>query len=124
MPKTVTQPHDQENFGQRLERLRMQAGYSLRELAKEIGISARMIVYYEKHSERPPAHILPQVANALGVTTDQLLGVIPLKQNARTADNRLWRRFKKVEQLPVPQRKQITQILDTFLEREKLKKGL
>jgi len=36
---------------------------------------------------------------------------------------RLWRRFSQVEKLPTPQRKQITQILDAFLEREKLKKA-
>jgi hypothetical protein len=37
----------------------------------------------------------------------------------RTRDNRLWRRFSQVEQLPQSQRK----ILDAFLEREKLKKA-
>jgi hypothetical protein len=36
---------------------------------------------------------------------------------------RLWRRFSQVEKLPNPERKQIVQILDAFLEREKLKKA-
>jgi hypothetical protein len=34
-----------------------------------------------------------------------------------------WRQFSQVEQLPQSQRKQIVQILDAFLEREKLKKA-
>lgn len=40
-----------ESFGARLTRLRKAAGYSLRELATEVGVSHRMLVYYEKHSE-------------------------------------------------------------------------
>lgn len=112
-----------ESFGERLARLRKAAGYSLRELAVEIGISHRMLVYYEKHSEHPPAHLLPQLAKALGVSTDQLLGMEKVKNNGRRRDTKLWRRFSQVEKLPTPQRKQITQILDAFLEREKLKKA-
>jgi hypothetical protein len=38
-------------------------------------------------------------------------------------DTRPWRRFSQVEKLPNPDRKQIVQILDAFLEREKLKKA-
>jgi hypothetical protein len=60
---------------------------------------------------------------ALGVSADQLLGIKEVKRSGRTRDNRLSRRFSQVEQLPQSQRKQIVQILDAFLEREKLKKA-
>ncbi len=59
----------------------------------------------------------------LGVSADQLGGLKKVKDNGKTRDNRLWRRFNQVEKLPTNQRKQIVQILDAFLEREKLKKG-
>jgi hypothetical protein len=52
-----------------------------------------------------------------------LLGIKEVKSNGRAKDNRLWRRFRQVEQLPQSQRKQIVQILDAFLERDKLKKA-
>ncbi len=124
MPKRLIQIREgEENFGMRLARLRRAAGYSLRELATEVGISHRMLVYYEKHSQHPPAHLLPQLTKALGVSADQLLGMEKLKSNGRVRDTKLWRRFSQVEKLPTPQRKQITQILDAFLEREKLKKA-
>lgn len=113
----------EETFGERLERLRKAAGYSLRELAAEIGISHRMLVYYEKHSEHPPTHIMPQLAKVLGISTDQMLGVEKTKDNGRSKDSRLWRRFSQVEKLPPPKRKQIVQILDAFLGSEKVKKG-
>ncbi len=67
-----------ETFGQRLARLRKAAGYSQRQFAPEVGISQRMLCYYEAQSEHPPAHLLPTIAQALNITTDQLLGVEPI----------------------------------------------
>jgi hypothetical protein len=51
------------------------------------------------------------------------LGLEKIKYSVRHRDNRIWRRFSQVEKLPTTQRKQIVQILNAFLEREKLKKG-
>ena len=59
----------------------------------------------------------------IGVTADQLIGVEKVKKNGRVQDSRLWRRFSQVEKLPLAKRKQIVQILDAFLESEKLKKS-
>jgi transcriptional regulator with XRE-family HTH domain len=108
-----------ERFGPRLERLRKAAGFSLRELATEIGTSHRMLVYYEKHTEHPPAHLLTKLAQALEISTDQLLGVEKVKETARTRDTRLWRRFSQVEKLSPAKRKPIVQVLDAFLKSEK-----
>ncbi|HEY2975627.1 MAG TPA: helix-turn-helix transcriptional regulator [Pyrinomonadaceae bacterium] len=112
-----------ESFGERLARLRQEAGLSQRDLAAEVNISQRMVAYYEKQTAHPPTHLLAILAKALGVSSDQLLGIKEVKSNGRTRDNRLWRRFSQVEQLPQSQRKQIVQILDAFLERDKLKKA-
>lgn len=124
MPKRKIQlTEGEESFGVRLAGLRQSAGYSQRDLAVELGISYRMVAYYEKETEYPPAHLLPQIAKVLKVTTDQLLGIEKIKGNGRTYDSRLWRRFSQVEKLPPPKRKQIVQILDAFLGNEKLKKA-
>jgi len=112
-----------ESFGERLARLRQEVGLSQRDLAAEVNISQRMVAYYEKQTAHPPTHLLALLAKALGVSADQLLGIKEVKSNGRKKDNRLWRRFSQVEQLPQSQRKQIVQILDAFLEREKLKKA-
>lgn len=113
----------QEPFGRRMARFRKDAGYSQRELAKEIGISNRMIAYYEAQTEHPPTHLVPTLAKALGVTCDQLLGVEKVNRRSRPRDSRLWQRISQVEKLPAVQRKQIVQVIDAFIEREKLKKG-
>jgi transcriptional regulator with XRE-family HTH domain len=115
-------PNNGERFGERLARFRLSAGFSQRDLATEIGISQRMIAYYEKETEHPPTHLLPVFAKTLGVSTDQLMGLEQTDDKDKQRDNRLWRRFSQVEKLPSPKRKQIVQILDAFLESEKLKK--
>ena len=123
MPKkTIQLKEGEESFGRRLAQLRHAAGYSQRELAAELGISYRMIAYYETEATRLPTYLLPLLAKVLGISTDQLLGVKEVKGNGKRHDNRLWRRFCQVEKLPPPKRKQIVQLLDTFLESERLKK--
>ena len=118
MPKRKLQLKEEtENFGERLARLRHAAGFSQRELAAEIGISYRMVAYYETETVHPPTHLLPLLAKALGVSSDQLLGIEPVKENGKAKDNRLWRRFAQVEKLPPAQRKPIMQILDAFLKK-------
>ena len=119
MPKSeMLLKKGKETFGERLARLRHAAGYSQRELAAEIGTSNRMLVHYEKHAGEPTAHVLPLLANALGVTTDQLLGMEKVKSNGRIKDTKLWRRFTLVEKLPRDQRKPIIQIIDAVLKKE------
>ena len=122
MPKTKLVGTTDERFGIRMAQARQAAGYSQRELARELHISQRMIAYYESQSEHPPAHLLPLLAQVLGVTTDQLLGVAVIKAKGQTnnRDSRLWRRFAQIEKLSPAERKPIIQVLDAFLAKAKL----
>ncbi|MFC1751163.1 helix-turn-helix domain-containing protein [Pseudomonadota bacterium] len=108
------------NFGKRLVKLRKAAGYTQVELAKELEVTQRMISYYEGHSEYPPSALLPRMAQLLDVTADELLGIQPLKKVKKT-DTRLQRRMQQIEKLPTKEKRQIMQLLDTFIEREQLK---
>ena len=121
MSKRDPQLKGKESFGERMAQLRAAAGYSQRDLAKEIGISQRMIAYYEKQTQHPPTHLLPTLAKALGVTADQLLGSETVKAVGKEKDNRLWRRFSQIEKLDVKEKRQVIQLLDTFIEKEQLK---
>lgn len=124
MPKQKVQLKEgEESFGERLARLRKAAGFSQRELAAELKISHRVIAYYEGETEHAPTHLLPQLAKALSVTTDELMGLEKVKRNGRSRDNRLWRRFAQVEKLPPNQRRPIIQFIDAFLGSVKTKKA-
>jgi transcriptional regulator with XRE-family HTH domain len=109
-----------QSFGARLSRLRKEAGYTQQELAQEIGVSRRMIAYYEGETERPPTTLLPALAEALGVTTDALLGVAALKK-ATKPDRRLQRRMQHIERMNPREKRQVLQLLDAFIEREQLR---
>jgi hypothetical protein len=72
---------------------------------------------------KAPAALLPQMAAALGVSADELLGIKPLKKGKKP-DTQLQRRLQRIEKLDPKARRQITQILDTFIEREELKQRI
>jgi len=109
-------------FGARLTELRKTAGFTQQDLAAEIGVSRRMIAYYEVQSEHPPTHLLPAIAKALHISTDELLGLAPVKRAPRAKDSRLQRRLQQIEKLDGAQRRQIMQVLDTLLESAQLKR--
>ncbi len=109
------------DFGRRLANLRKKAGYTQVELANDLGVTQRMISYYEGHSEYPPSNLLPVMAKVLGVSADELLGIKPLKKN-RLPDSRLLRRLQQIEKLDAATKRQVMQVIDTFLENAQLKK--
>ncbi len=113
-----------ESFGDRLTHLRKAAGYTQVEFAAEVGITQRMVAYYEAPDAHPPAHLLPQMAQALGVSVDVLLGISLPRRPKKLATNRLERRLMAIEKLNATEKRQILQIIDTFIERGKLKQRI
>jgi len=110
------------NFGARLAELRKAAGFTQQELADEVGVSRRMVAYYEVQSDHPPAHLLPAIARALHLSTDELLGLAPVKRAPREKDSRLRRRLQQLEKLDAAEKRQILQVIDAFIERGLLKR--
>lgn len=108
------------DFGKRLAQLRKAAGYTQQELADEINATRRVIAYYETESDQPPANILAVLAKALGSTTDALLGLT--EAQTPKLSSRLERRLKKMETLTPKAKRQLVQLIDTFIEAEQLKK--
>lgn len=113
-----------DGFGSRLASLRKAAGFTQVELAAEVGITQRMVAYYEAPGAQPPAHLLPQLAQVLGVSVDVLLGLAEPRRPKKIATNRLERRLLEIEKLDPKAKRQITQLLDSFIEGEKLKRRM
>ena len=78
-----------------------------------------MIAYYESESQHPPANMLVDLAKALNVSADKLLGIKPIE--SMPVSSRLERRIRQIEKLSPKPRQQITQLIDTFVEAEQLK---
>ncbi|MCC6474060.1 MAG: helix-turn-helix transcriptional regulator [Burkholderiales bacterium] len=117
------QLQESANFGERLAQLRKAAGYTQVELAQDLGISQRMVAYYESPNASPPANLLPKIAAALGVTIDELFGKPAKRRLAKQdGDSRLRRRLLAIEKLDLTERRQVLQLLDAFIERGQLKR--
>ena len=113
-----------DGFGQRLAQVRKESGDTQTELGQEVGVSQRVIAYYEGETQYPPANLLPDLARALNVSTDGLLGIKPMKKMQTKPDNRLQRRFQQIEKMGPKEKRQAIQLLDTIIEREQLKQAM
>jgi len=123
MPRKKSTP--QETFGRRLARIRRGRGLTQPELAKKIGISGRMLAYYEAQTEHVPAHLLGKLSEVLTVPTDELLGAQPLRTvSAEAPENlRFWRRLRVAETLPPSDRKAILDHLEALIAKRKLRQA-
>jgi len=117
------QTEEPASFGQRLAELRKAAGFTQVELATELGISQRMMAYYESPAATPPANLLPAIATALSVSIDDLFGRAAKRRLVKQeGDSRLRRRLLAIEKLGVTEKRQVLQLLDAFIERGQLKR--
>lgn len=105
-------------FGQRLALLRKAKGMTQKDLAEKIGISQRMLSYYEKQSQHIPAGVLPTIAKALKITVDELLGLKATKEEKiKPQHSRVWRKLMMVEKLPPYDRKAVLHYINTLLKK-------
>jgi transcriptional regulator with XRE-family HTH domain len=113
----------ENNFGNRLARLRKISGLTQQELGEKIGVSKRVIAYYEGETSYPPAHLIEPLAKVLKISTDELLGLKSLKQQRDPEHAALWRRLKKVETLPKKDQKALLHYLDALVSKNGNRNG-
>jgi transcriptional regulator with XRE-family HTH domain len=109
-----------ESLGDRLRRFRKAKGLTQTELGEIVGISQRLMTYYETQGGKPSADLLARFAEALDVSTDVLLGrVQPNDPRASAAPEtlRLWRRFRRIEDVPARDQKTILKMIDALADR-------
>jgi hypothetical protein len=80
-----------------------------------------MIAYYEKQPQYPPMHVLSVLAGALGIPPQDFLGLKGKASKAKLKDMRIRRRLEKIEGLEEKEKRQVIQLLDTFIEKNRLK---
>ncbi len=79
-----------------------------------------MIAYYEKQRQYPPMRVLTVLAVALGISPQQIMGHKG-KYASVPRDMRLRRRLEQIEGLEEKEKRQVIQLLDTFIEKNRLK---
>lgn len=118
MAKVLSKSAD--SFGARVRRLRTARGLTQEELGAKTGLSKRMVAYYEGQGGTPSPALLGQLAKALGVSADELVGTTARAGDAADAPQspaelRLWRRLRQIQNLPAAQRRAVLKVLDGLL---------
>ncbi len=94
-------------FGARIKELRTEKGLTLEQLAQATGSSKSYIWELEnKDPPRPSADKLSQIATALGVTVDYLIGRD--EQTLAQAEDKAF--FRDYSELPEPTRRKIREM--------------
>jgi transcriptional regulator with XRE-family HTH domain len=103
MPK---QAEKRTSFAKNLATARRAKGISQRELAELVNVTQRVIGLYETIIKNPTPEIVVRMAEALRVTTDELMGHKPIR-NTEPASRQITKAVKKLEKLPLKERKNI-----------------
>lgn len=114
------------DFGKRLSALRKARGLTQVQLAKAAGATQRAISYYENEAGYPPAPAVIALARALRVTTDELLGVKPVKRDRREGDpelRRLWKKFQQVASLPEKDQRAVIRLINSLASSHRQQKA-
>lgn len=105
-----------DGFGDRLARLRKSHGLSQAELGRRVGVSKRVIVYYEADGAQPPGALLAELARTLNTSADELLGLKPVKNITSPKTARLRNRLHRVERLPPGDQRAVLKLVDALCE--------
>lgn len=90
-------------------------------MAAAINSTQRAISYYENHAGYPPAPVVAQLARALEVSTDELLGVKPQVRRAaaRVGENaktrRMWKKFQQLLTLPEKDQRAVMRLVNSLV---------
>jgi len=113
------------DFGNRLKEARRSKGLTQYELADLSGISQRMIVHYETVVKMPPVEKVKRIAEALGISSDELLGMpTPTKEQKKREDvsYRIMKRVNQIESLPKRDQDMVFRFINSLLEKNKIEK--
>jgi transcriptional regulator with XRE-family HTH domain len=102
-------------FGERLTHIRQSRGLTQADLGKAVGVSNRVIAYYETESGQPPGAMLVDLARALRISSDELLGIKPIKDQLSPKTARLLKRLEKIDLLSPADQSAVLKFLDAFL---------
>jgi len=99
------------SFGQRLRLIRKASGLTQTDLAKAVGVSKRVISYYERNEgNAPTADLIAKFADILKVSSDELLGLTEIKSiDGRTRYGRI---IEKLNNLPSDDQKMVCGMID------------
>ena len=107
-------------FSKNLITLRKLKGYSQRELAKKVGISQRMINYYENNPNTIQIQKLKILAESLNVKISTFFNENDNNENLIDIDIRWIKKLKDLKNLNEADRKEINKHINYLIDRRRL----
>jgi len=109
----------QPDYGRHLSSLRKAAGLSQAQLADKLDVRQSTVASWEHSANPPKGSILPDLAAALGVSLDVLLGASSANGSKhRGPSSKLDSLVEQVRQLPKRRQQRITNTLEALLTQE------
>ena len=123
MPFTIAdamprKKYGETSFGERLQNIRKARGFTQVQLAEAARTTQRAISYYETEAGFPPAPAVIDLARALEISTDELLGLQPPKVERLNEDSesrRQWKRFQMMTSLPERDQKAVVRLIHSLV---------
>ena len=117
-----TQPDNNRSFGQRLAKIRKAKGLTQTELGERIGATQRAMHHYEKKAEYPPVQKIIELARALDMSVDELLGVDDEGHDFyQNINPKLAKRLRLASDLPSHELKALSTFIDALLLKQQVK---
>ena len=85
-----------ESFGIRIMNILKESGMSQKQLAMKIGLTESALSRYISGERQPKPEVVANIATALCVTSDYLLGITPLSFNGKYVERIIAREAKNM----------------------------
>jgi transcriptional regulator with XRE-family HTH domain len=102
--------------GERMRKLRLDAGISQYELARLVGEPQPNIAYWELSDKPPRSDVLPKLAKALGVQIEYLLNGNTEIEKKNGPTGKVRKVFEDVSKLPRRQQDKVVEFVSAFVK--------
>ena len=107
-----------ETIGARIARLRRDKGMTQTELAEALGVSQPVVSDYENDVIKVSGETVIQLAQVLGSSADEILGLEKLARTTTAIKNRrLYRQLQSIDRLPKRDQQALLRTIDAFLSK-------
>ncbi|UIL81648.1 helix-turn-helix domain-containing protein [Escherichia coli] len=105
-----------KQLGARIAQARKEQQLTQTQLAEQLGIAQQTMAHYEGGKLKVSAALLPQLAQILNLSLDELLGLpAPRRSSKRGPASRLEQQIEIISQLPRTKQKLVSEILDNVI---------